>query len=73
MALSVDVKWEQRNTKLEELVTLRVNACAFFLKEKCEGDLSVADTSIFHYIVGQNPSEAPFSPTLSVYSSLMWV
>lgn len=51
MALSVDVKWEQGNTKLEELVAFRVHACAFLLKEKWHVKdilLPVADINIFY-------------------------
>ena len=59
MASSVDVKWEQGNTELEELVTFRVHACAFFLKEEWEMKdilLFAADISIFYCTVGQSPA-----------------
>lgn len=58
VALSVDLKWEQGNTNLE-LVSFRVHACAFFLREKWEMKdilLSAADISIFYCTVCQSPA-----------------
>lgn len=65
MALSVDVEWEQGNTKSGGLGTFRVHACAFF--PEGEGEikdisLSAACSTIFHCTVGHGAAiRAPFA------------
>lgn len=70
VALSIDLKWEQGNTNLE-LVTFRVHARAFFLKEMWEMKdilLSAADISIFYCTVYQSTANRSrfFIPFVSV-------
>lgn len=57
--MSVDVEWEQGNTKLEGLGTFRDHACAFFPEGKGEMKdifLSAACSAIFYCPVGQSPA-----------------